>query len=87
MGKFFYVNNLGQSADLSEFELLFTTVGDVESLRLESYQESDRGFGVFEMKTEQQAIDCIDRFHGKSLKGQTMSICSNKPKPTPRRRK
>lgn len=78
--KIFYVNNHGQAVDVSELESLFTSVGDVESFRMEIHQESQREFGVVEMKTEQQAQDCIERFHGQFVIGQTLSVSASKPK-------
>lgn len=80
MSNIFYINNLGQKDDLSELESLFTTVGDVESLRLEIDQKTNRGIGVVEMKTEQQALDCIERFDGHVVIGQTLSVTAGRPK-------
>jgi hypothetical protein len=63
-----YVRHSGQTLDLSALEDLFTTVGDVESARLEAKM------GIFEMSSEQQALDCADRFHGHVLNGNQISI-------------
>lgn len=87
MSKTFYVSNLGQAMDLTKLEHFFTTVGDVESLRLVIQQESNRGFGIVEMSTEQQAIDCIERFNGQVVIGQRLSVTANRPKPVLRKQK
>ena len=87
MSNIFYVNNLEQAVDLGALESLFTTVGDVESLRLVKYHESTRLFGIVEMKTPQEAVDCVERFNGQSVVGHTLSMSANKPKPQPRRAK
>ncbi len=82
MNQIFYVNNIRQARDLSELENLFSLVGDVESQRLELHPRSTRGagFGIFVMATQQQAEDCIERFHGTQALGQTLSLTSHKPK-------
>jgi hypothetical protein len=81
MSRIFYVNNLRQASDLSELESMFSLVGDVESQRMESHLHSSRGvgFGVFEMATEQQAADCIERFHGVTLLGYPLSVTAKMP--------
>lgn len=82
MKRTLYVSNIGQQAKLCALEDLFTTVGDVESFRIEIIPESGHrlGFGVFEMSTEQQASDCVDRFNGSSLQGQVLAIVAGRPK-------
>ncbi len=74
MSAVFYVNNLDQSADLEKLEYLFTTVGDIKSLRLEMHEKTTRGYAVVEMDTEQQAKDCIERFSGFSDLGRALSL-------------
>lgn len=57
------------------------TVGDVQGSSVEVIPESGHrlGFGVFEMSTEQQASDCIERFNGKNLNGKLVAIVSERP--------
>jgi len=85
VNKTLYVNNLRQSADLSDLEDLFSTVGDVETRRLEAHLQSlnGAGYGVFEMATERQAADCIERFNGSTALGQTLSVSAAKPECRP----
>jgi len=82
LSKIFYVNNLAQSINLAELESLFTMVGDVESFRVETHPQPYKttSIGVVEMATEQQAADCIERFHGQSALGQTLSVVADKLK-------
>lgn len=85
MNNTFYVNNLREAGDLSELEEMFSLVGDVQSQRLVAHEHESRaaGVGVFEMASEQQAVDCIERFHGVSALGQTLSVTAKKPAPRP----
>ncbi len=79
-----YVSNVGQAADLGALEDLFTTVGDVTAQHLELIPESSSlSFGVFEMSTDQQAADCVERFHGQDMNGRQLAIVSGRPKPRP----
>lgn len=78
MSAVFYVNNLDQSADLEKLEYLFTTVGDIKSLKLEIHEKTTRGYAVVEMETEQQAMDCIERFTGFSALGRALSLSVEK---------
>lgn len=76
MSKTLYVRHSGQTLDLSAIADLFTTVGDVEHAKLEAFPESLKAtkMGVFEMSTEQQALDCADRFHGHVVNGYSLSV-------------
>jgi RNA recognition motif-containing protein len=80
-----YVSNVGHSADLSMLEDLFLTVGDVTTQRLELIPESGHSmeFGIFEMSTEQQAADCVERFNGLTINGKQLAIVSERPKLRP----
>lgn len=77
-----YVSNVVEVADLSMLEDLFTTVGDVKAQHLELIPESGHRteFGVFEMSTEQQAFDCVERFNGQTINGKQLAIVSERPK-------
>lgn len=58
------------------------SVGDVESIKIVTDMATghSRGIGYVEMSTEQEAADCIDRFHGQKLVGQTMAVVIDKPR-------
>lgn len=81
MRKILYVNNVSQMEDLCAIEDLLLTVGDVIERRFEVIPESGQNssFGVFEMSTEQQAFDCVERFHGHVMAGKSLSIKSGRP--------
>ncbi len=84
MRKSLYVSQVGHASDLVELEDLFTTVADVHSQRLELIPESSsQTFGVFEMGTEQEAVDCMERFNGHELNGRRLAIVCDRPKPRP----
>lgn len=85
MRRTIYVSNVGQTADLSSLQDLFTLVGDVTSKHLELIPESGHqaSFGVFEMSTEQQASDCLERFNGSEHNGRRLIMITERPKPRP----
>ncbi len=70
---------------MSLLEDLFVTVGDVTAQHLELIPESGHRveFGIFEMSTEQQAADCVERFHGQLMNGKHLAIVSERPKSRP----
>ncbi|NCN42202.1 hypothetical protein GW916_13245 [bacterium] len=76
-----YVSNVASHAELSDLEDLFVTVGDIKTQSLEIIPESGHGmeFGVFEMFTEQQAKDCVERFNGSVNEGKQLSVTSFRP--------
>lgn len=76
MNKTLYVRHSGRSLDLSAIADLLTTVGDIETSRLEIIPESTNAtkMAIFEMSTNQQALDCADRFHGHILHGLPLSV-------------
>ncbi|NJL24426.1 MAG: hypothetical protein HC902_04165 [Calothrix sp. SM1_5_4] len=90
MSRTLYVRHSGQTLDMSAIEGLFTTVGDVEKTSIEAGPGSVVAalIGVFEMSTEQQASDCVDRFHCYVMNGQPLSVRREPPsiriKPPPK---
>jgi len=86
MAKTLYVSNVGEASNLCAIEDLFTTVGDVDSRHVELIPESGHqlGFGVFEMSTEQQASDCVERFNGASMNGRQLAVVTERPKARPK---
>lgn len=84
MRKTLYVARVGLASDLGQIEDLFVTVADVQSQRLELILEaSPQPYGVFEMSTEQDASDCLERFHGSELNGKRLTIVSERPSAPP----
>ena len=81
MSRTLYVSRV-EKADLSDLEDLFSTVGDVESSNVEKIPDSGQEpeFGIFEMATEQQAMDCAERFNGYNLtNGNYLSVSIQRP--------
>jgi hypothetical protein len=85
MPSLIYVSNVGETGNLSAIEDLFLTVGDVKAQYLEMIPESGHrlSFGVFEMSTDQQAADCVERFNGYNMNGQRLGLVSERPKARP----
>jgi len=84
MTKTLYVTNVAHASDLGVLEDLFLTVGDIQRRHLELIPESSaQTFGVFEMLTEQQAADCVLRFHGHDISGRRISVATGRPKARP----
>lgn len=85
MRKTLYVARVRLGSDLGDIEDLFATVADVQSQRLESIPESGSlPFGVFEMHSEQDAADCLERFNGQELNGHRLSIVCDRPRIIPK---
>lgn len=81
MSSTLYVSRVSK-ADISALEDLFMTVGDVQSCRIEAIPESGQqtDFGVFEMATEQQSSDCVERFNGYPYcEGHSLSLTADRP--------
>lgn len=81
MSSTLYVSRVSE-ADLSALEDLFSTVGDVQSCRVEAIPESGQqtDFGIFEMASAQQSSDCVERFNGYAYsEGRSLGVVSNRP--------
>lgn len=85
MESFIYVSNVSNASELTALEDLFLTVGDVKNQKLEVIAESGHrmGFGVFEMSTRQQALDCVERFNGTINDGKQLAVTFIRPKRRP----
>ncbi len=81
MNNIFYITYTGAEVSRTDLEIMFETVGDVESLKLLPRTEeiSDYGHGVVVMGTGEQATDCIARFHGNSSLGASLGLSRNPP--------
>jgi RNA recognition motif-containing protein len=81
MGKRLFVRNLGSAIDATGLEDLFMTVGNVEKadVVLDEETGASRGYGYVEMSTEQEAVDCISRFHGQKANGSILIVTEDKP--------
>lgn len=80
MGKRLYINHLSTSVDSSTLEDMFTIVGNVQSASvvIDLKTGMSKGCGYVEMSTEQEAADCIQRFHGQMAEGTVISVVEDK---------
>ena len=74
MGTKLLVSNLPDSVDASALEDMFTLVGDVCRVTVES-----SGVGRVEMSNAEQAQDGIAHFHGQVSGGQILVVREDKP--------
>lgn len=75
------VRNLSELMSCDSLEVLFGSVGEVKSVRIETKQIRGRDYriGYVEMDSEQSALDGIDRFHGHMKHGCEMVVTEDKP--------
>ena len=80
MGKRLYINHLAPSVDSSALEDIFTIVGNVQSASvvIDIATGLSKGCGYVEMSTEQEAADCIQKFHGQMAEGSVISVVEDK---------
>lgn len=81
MGKRLYIRNLDERVDSDTLEEMFSSVGDVSSAKVEVKEVRNRQYrvGYVEMRTDQQAMDGIERFHGLKMNGQTLVVTEDVP--------
>jgi RNA recognition motif-containing protein len=60
---------------------MFTTVGNVESATVMTSPETglSLGYGYVEMATPEEAMDCIERFHGFEKDGLRLAVTKDIP--------
>src|SRR5580698_2500905 len=81
VNKRLYVRNLASNIDSSDLEDMFTNVGNVQSAQviIDTLTGLSKCVGYVEMSTEQEAVDCIQRFHGQPNDGQILSVTKDQP--------
>lgn len=77
-----YVGNLPFSTSDNELRDLFGQVGNVTSARVITDRDTgrSRGFGFVEMPSAAEAQEAIQRFHGYSLGGRSLTVNEAKPR-------
>ena len=82
MTKSLYVGNLPWSATEDEVRSLFTTHGNVSSVKLVSDRETGRarGFGFVEMD-DADAMAAVEALNGTNFGGRTLRVNEAQPKP------
>jgi RNA recognition motif-containing protein len=67
--------------DAASLESLFSSVGDVRKVSLQDLVRNGviRRVAYVEMSSAAEVRDCIDRFHGMSEGGHTLTVTEDKP--------
>ena len=73
MGTRVRIRNVDEQIQSWEIEDIFTAVGDVSSVSIE------QNVAIDEMKTEQDALDCIARFNGYKVAGTIWVVSEDGP--------
>ena len=84
-----YVGNLSYDVTEDELSKLFSSKGEVVSVKIISDHHSNRskGFGFVEMSTKEESDSVIQDFNGYDLKGRPMRVNQSIDKPERRDRK
>lgn len=77
-----YVGNLPFSATAQELQDLFSQAGAVASVDLisDKFTGRSRGFAFLSMNTPEEAQAAIQKFHGYSMAGRTLTVNEARPK-------
>ncbi len=75
MRKRVYVGNLAGTTDTTGLEILFSTIGNVETASIVS------GFGIVDMSTETEAVNCVEYFNGQEHDGNLLRVSQVAPQP------
>jgi RNA recognition motif-containing protein len=80
-----YVGNLSYNTEESQLEQLFSTIGQVQSVRLIRDHETgrSRGFGFVEMVDDEQGRAACDTLNQQQFEGRRLTV--NEAKPQERR--
>ena len=80
-----YVGNLSYNTEESQLEQLFSTIGQVQSVRLIRDHETgrSRGFGFVEMADDEQGRAACDALNQQQFEGRRLTV--NEAKPQERR--
>lgn len=81
MGKKLYVGNIPFRAREEELKELFSTIGDVESVKIitDSQTGRSRGFGFVEMSSEEDAMKAIADLNGKTFMEKSLIVNEARP--------
>ena len=82
MGRKLYIGNLPYKATETELEELFSTVGQVDSVRIITDRETGRprGFGFVEMGSDDDAQKAIAKFNEYELDGRALTVNEARPR-------
>ena len=81
MGKKLYVGSIPFTATEEDLTNLFSTIGEVESVKIITDPGTGRskGFGFIEMATEEDAKRAIDELNGKSFMERSIVVNEARP--------
>jgi len=81
MGKKLYVGSIPFTATEEDLTNLFSTIGEVESVKIITDPGTGRskGFGFIEMTTEEDAKRAIDELNGKSFMERSIVVNEARP--------
>lgn len=76
-----FVRDFGQDTDVFRLEELFSNVGTVQKAVVQDLSTNGvtRRVAYIEMSSAQEALDCIDRFHGMKTDGHILTVTEDKP--------
>ncbi len=88
MGKKLYVGSIPFQASEDALHELFSTIGEVESVKIitDAQTGQPKGFGFIEMSSEEDAKRAISALNGKTFMERTLSVAEAKPQ-QPRERR
>lgn len=77
-----YVGNLPYKAQEDEIKDMFTSFGDVASVRIITDHETGRskGFGFVEMEDDEQAKAAIEELNGVEMLGRPLTVNEARPR-------
>ncbi len=88
MGKKLYVGRIPFKATEDDLKELFSTIGEVESVKIitDAYTAQSKGFGFIEMASEEDAKKAIADLNGTTFMERTITVNEALP-PKPRERR
>lgn len=76
-----YVGNLNYNLSEDELEKVFSTYGEVASVKIirDKYTDQSKGFGFIEMASDADAQKAIDELNGTEVKGRELRVNQARP--------
>ena len=76
-----YVGNLNYNLSEDELEKVFSTYGEVASVKIirDKYTDQSKGFGFIEMANDADAQKAIDELNGTEVKGRELRVNQARP--------
>ena len=76
-----YVGNLNYNLSEDELEKVFSSYGEVASVKIirDKYTDQSKGFGFIEMATDADAQKAIDELNGTEVKGRELRVNQARP--------